>query len=290
MDRGYGERAVAMRTALVALLLLLAAPTVDAQPSRIAEKLQSQRAKLRAQELVGEMGLAIEPRRAVEVETEPSEAASLLFWWLPRSRTPRVELAPIPAVVLPEPDPEPPAPTLARLRWDRVGPDEQGDFLDRFRESLWTVDGMQFFTALDTIPTPELRARLFGLFGAPTRTAVARSVEGFEGSEDVQFEYWFVVNDTIPFVALDKDGPFGRGLVLAGDFAHTDVLGILKRDIANRMMTRARLMPYVDYYHARERNQWYRTGYDGTDYYVHEIERPRWARRRTESGKWYLFR
>ena len=249
-----------------------------------------QRAKLRAQEIVGEMGIAAVPRRAVEIVTEPSEAASRLFWWLPRSRTPRVALEPMLAVVPPDPEPELPAPTLHRIRWDRVGPDEQEGFLGRFREALWTVDGMRFFTALDTIPTPELRARLFGLFGAPTRTAVARGVSGFEGSDDVQFEYWFVVNDTIPFVALDKDGPFGRGLVLAGDFAHTDVLGAIKRDFAERMTTRARLMPYVDYYHSRERNQWYRTGYDGTDYYVREIRRPRWARRRSESGKWYLFR
>lgn len=292
MQRGarrWGRDAV-RRVAVCVVLGLLAAPGTQAQTARITDALQMQRAKLRAQELVGEMGIAAVPRGAVELPWEPGEAAGLLFWWLPRSRTPHVALEPMLAVVPPAPEPEPPAPTLGRIQWDRVGPDEQAGFLDRFREALWTVDGMRFFTALDTIPTPELRARLFGLFGAPTRTAVARSVEGFEGSEDVQFEYWFVVNDTIPFVALDKDGPFGRGLVLAGDFAHTKVLGALKRDFAERMMTRARLMPYVDYYHARERNQWYRTGYDGTDYYVHEIRRPRWARRRSGTGKWYLFR
>ena len=292
MRRGRARRGREAAWFVVSALLLwaLAGPTTQAQSARLTEELQLQRVKLRAHEIVSEMGIATVPRRAVEVETEPSEAAGRLFWWLPQSRTPRVHLEPILAIVPPEPEPEPEAPTLRRIRWDRVGPEEQGDFLDRFREALWTVDGMRFFTALDTIPTPELRARLFGLFGAPTRTAVARSVDGFEGSEDVQFEYWFVVNDSIPFVALDKDGPFGRGLILAGDFAHTEILGALKRDFAERMMTRARLMPYVDYYNARERNQWYRTGYDGTEYYVREIERPRWARRRSASGKWYLFR
>ncbi|MEP0548056.1 MAG: hypothetical protein ABJF88_14065 [Rhodothermales bacterium] len=272
------------------MLLLALGSTAQAQSARLTEALQLQRAKVRMGEIVGEMGIAIPPRGPAEIETEPSEAASLLFWWLPRSRTPRVALDPIPLVAPAEPAPEPPAPTLGRIRWDRVGPGEQEAFLDRYREALWTVDGMRFFTALDTIPTPKLRSRLFGLFGAPTRTAIARGVNGFNGNDDVQFEYWFVVNDSIPFVALDKDGPFGRGLVLAGDFAHTAVLGALKRDFAEQMMTRARPMPYVDYYHSRERNQWYRTGYDGTDYYVREIERPRWAGRRSESGKWYLFR
>lgn len=286
-----GRSGVACRLAALMLLVLLGVPDASAQsPHRLAEQMQLQRAKVRMQEIVGTMGVATVPRGPVELPTEPSEAAGLLFWWLPQSRTPRVELEPIAPVAVAEPEPDPPKPVLTRIRWDRVDPDEQEAFLDRFRESLWTVEGMQFYTALDTIPTPELRARLFGHFGAPTRTAIARGVNGFEGNIDVQFEYWFVVNDTIPFVAIDKDGPFARGLVLAGDFAHTEVLGAIKRDFVERMMTRSRLMPYVDYYHSRERNQWYRTGYDGTDYYVREIERPRWARRRSESGKWYLFR
>lgn len=281
----------AFRIAAAGMLVAVGMPDAAAQTSnRLAEQMQFQRAKARMQEISGRIGVETAPRGPAELATEPSEAASLLFWWLPRSRTPRVELEPIRPVAVVAPAPELPAPVLTRIEWDRVGPDEQEAFLDRFREALWTVEGMQSYTPLDTTATPELRARLFGHFGAPTRTAVARGVNGFEGSIDVQFEYWFIVNDSIPFVALDKNGPFGRGLVLAGDFAHTDVLGAVKSDFVERVLTRGRLMPYVDYYHSRERNQWYRTGYDGSDYYVREIERPRWARRRSESGKWYLFR
>ncbi len=287
---GRVSTAVLAAILLAAILLALTALPAQAQTSRLAEQMRAQRAKVRMQEIAGGMGLAAVPRGPVEMTYEPSEAASLLFWWLPRSRTPRVELDSLVVVAAPEPEPTPMVPALTTIAWDRVGPAEQAAFLDRFREALWTVEGMQFHTALDTIPTPELRARLFGHFGAPTRTAVARSVAGFEGSQHVQFEYWFVVNDSIPFVALDADGPFGRGLVLAGDFAHAAVLGAVKRDFVRRLLTRGRLMPYVDYYHSRERNQWYRTGYDGADYYVEEIKRPRWVRRRSEDGKWYLFR
>jgi hypothetical protein len=273
----------------MAFLVVGAAIPAQAQSS-LAEEMWLQRVKARAGEMVDAMGLATEPRRAVEIPNPPSEAAELLFWWLPPSRTPRVELEPLVAVPPPLPEPEPVSPRLDRIEWDRVAPAEQAAFLDRFGEALWSVEGMEAFTPVDTLATPEVRARLFGAFGAPTRTAIARGVEGFEGSIDVQFEYWFVVNDSIPFVALDADGPFGRGLVLAGDYADTEVLGQLKRDLTHRLLRDDRLMPYVDYYYSRSRDQWFRTGFDGTDYYAEEIDRPRWARRRSETGRWYLFR
>ncbi len=269
-------------------MLLLLVPAAQAQT--LVEQLRAQRAAVRVAEVAAELGLAAEPRGPVEigVGAEPSQAASLLFWWLPRHRTPSVALAFPPVVPPPPPEPEPEP--LAEVVWDRVAPAEQAAFLARFREALWTVEGMAFRTALDTIPTPALRARLHTTFGAPTRTAVARGVRGFEGSSFVQFEYWFVVNDSIPFVALDVDGPFGDGLVLAGDLAHRAHLGRLKRALTDELLTPRLLMPYVDYYQRRERNQWVRTGYDGSEYYVTEIKRPRWARHRDGVGKWYLFR
>ncbi len=278
-----------MSTALALLILFLTTPTAQAQT--LVEQLRAQRAAVRMAEIVETTGLAIEPLGPVEIapNAEPTDAASLLFWWLPKSRTPRVAVDSFPPI-RPLPEPEPELPPLTDIEWDRVAPSEQEDFLDRFRESLWTVEGMTFRTPLDTIPTPELRARLHTHFGAPTRTAVARGVKGFEGSSYVQFEYWFVVNDSIPFVALDIDGPYGRGLVLAGDFDHEHYLGDLKRDLTSILLGPRPLMPYVDYYQIRERNQWVRTGYDGDQYYVIEIKRPRWAGRRSGTGQWYLFR
>lgn len=284
--QGRGGKVVAWCVA--AVLLWMTGP-VQAQSS-LAEQLRLQRVQVRAQEIVTAMGLETEPRLPVEVPTAPSVAMERMFWWLPPSRTPRVALPPLVAMPEPEPEPEPEPLMLDDIEWDRVGAQEQADFLDRFGESLWSVDGMHMHTPIDTLATPEIRARLFGHFGAPTRTAVARGVEGFEGSPYVQFEYWFVVNDSIPFVALDVDGPFGRGLVLAGDYADAPVLGQLKRDFALRLLREQRLMPYVDYYFSRDRDQWYRTGFDGTDYYTEEVDRPRWARKRSGDTGWYLLR
>ena len=264
-------------------------PAASAQT--LAEQLRAQRVAVRVAEVAEAEGLTAVPRGPVEVGVgaDPTEAASRLFWWLPRSRTPRVAVEGFPPAVA-APEPEPPPEPLAEIRWDRVAPREQAAFLDRFREALWTVEGLAFRTPLDTIPTPELRARLHTYFGAPTRTAVARGVKGFEGSSFVQFEYWFVVNDSIPFVALDVDGPYGTGLVLTGDLAHAPHLAALERDLVDRLLAPRPLMPYVDFYQIKERNQWVRTGYDGSEYYVTEIDRPRWARRRSGTGQWYLFR
>jgi hypothetical protein len=103
--------------------------------------------------------------------------------------------------------------TLPTIRWEKVEPDDQEPFLNAYRETFWYAAPRQ--AALDSIATPRWRALLNGLFGAPTRNAAAAEQEGYAGSEYVQFEYWFVVNDSIPVLVLDRDGPFGHGLLVA---------------------------------------------------------------------------
>lgn len=276
------------RLLVLGLLLAFVGTEAHAQTS-LVERMRAQRLRVQLDAHLGANGLSAPVWGPTDVPPAESFNPQKLFWWLPNNRAPHVEFAPL--AVKPPPDTvAPPPPTLDEIAWEKVQPADQEAFLDRFREALWTNEGMAFFTALDTTATRELRARLNDRFGPPTRTAVARGIEGFEGSLDVQFEYWFVVNDSIPFVALDADGPFGDGLVLAGDYAHEPLLGALKRDLTETLMGRSGLMPYVDYYRHREREQWVRAGYDGERYFVVEIERPRWARRRSETGRWYLFR
>ncbi len=285
-----GHRIGWVRGMVLVLLLAVLAGDAEAQSSRrLVERMRAQRLKIALAEWAATHGLDTPAWGPMDVPLAESFNPQKLFWWLPRTYAPNVELLPRSIRPLPELRPAPPPPTLDEIVWDKVRPDSQEVFLDRFREALWTNEGMAF-TPLDTTATPALRARLNDRFGPPTRTAVARGVKGFEGSLDVQFEYWFVVNDSIPFVVLDKDGPFGKGLVLAGDYAHEAVLGQLKRDLTETLAARPRMMPYVDYYRHREREQWYRVGYDGDAFFVVPIDRPRWARRRTSSGKWYLFR
>lgn len=275
------------RILALGLLLALVGAEAHAQSS-LVERMRAQRLRVQLDAHLASKGLRAPAWGPVDVPSAESFNPQRLFWWLPSNRAPRVELGPL--AVRPAPDTTaPPPPVLDAVAWSKVAASEQEAFLDRFGEVLWTNEGMRF-TALDTTATPELRARLNDRFGAPTRTAVARSVRGFEGSLDVQFEYWFVVNDSIPFVALDVDGPFGKGLVLAGDLDDAAVLGQLKRGLTETLMARPALMAYVDYYRHRERGQWVRTGYDGERFFVVEIDRPRWVGRRSESGRWYLFR
>ncbi len=178
---------------------------------------------------------------------------------------------------------------LATLRWQKVDPDEQGDFLDRYRETYWQAANPRPGVAIDTVGTAALRGRLQAAFGDPTRNADAKRRYGYGGSAFVQFEYWFIVNDSIPVLALDLDGPFGRGLLVAGSEDHAQLLGDLKRDLSRQLLAERRPDPWVDYYHSYDRQAWYRTGYNGTDAFTREIRAPRWSGR-ADADRWIIHR
>lgn len=256
------------------------------------EALLRQRQQARAAEVLTAM-----PERAtafgpVEVAGVERERPRPISRTLPARRYPLPALAAMNPIPERPPAPEPEPMTLGEtIRWQRVAPGEEEAFLTRHGDALWTNVNPLAMTAIDTLATPEVRARLNRVFGAPTRTPVARSSPTMQGgSGAVQFEYWFAVNDTIPFVVIDRNGPFGRGVVLVGEEAHTPILAELKRDLTRLLMLSDQLMPYVDYYQHPDTGQWYRTGYDGSDYYLVETERPRWARRSRARGGWYEFR
>ncbi|MEM1117311.1 MAG: hypothetical protein AAF845_06245 [Bacteroidota bacterium] len=178
---------------------------------------------------------------------------------------------------------------LASARWRKVESGEQGAFLDRYRETYWQAVRDGRGGTLDTTSTPVLRARLQAAFGRPTRNADAQRRYGYGGSEFVQFEYWFVVNDSIPILALDIDGPFGRGLLVAGAEEQAAYHVPLKATLAARLGG-ARLDPYVDYYRSFERERWYRTGYNGAEFYTLPVRRPpRWSGQ-AESDRWIIHR
>lgn len=274
---------------MLVLLVALGLPEAVAQ-DHVLDALREQRFRVRSAEVLREIGPAVAPHGPVEIMRD---------WLIPRQLSPtlptvlpfQVPLDPM-VVVPPRPEPPPRAPMeLTEIRWERIPFGEEPAFIAQFGEALWTSANRFARTPIDTMATPEVRARLHATFGMPTRSPVARSTpETTAGSPYVQFEYWFAVNDTIPFVVMDTDGPFGQGVVLVGDEAHAEILGELKEDLTQRLLTQHRLMPYVDYYQSRERDQWYRTGYDGERYYVIEADRPRWARRGTGRERWYDFR
>lgn len=253
----------------------------SAQTLDVAEALRRQRFEARAAEIVAEIGEAVPVRPPAPVGETPRywalyeavvEARRLRSDSLARAR----------------------ADSLARvvdlppLVWRSTPADAQGAFLERWREAFWVAINAP--AGLDTLSTLELRGRLNTLFGAPTRNAAAAEQEGYAGSDFVQFEYWLVANDSIPVLVLDVDGPFGRGLLVAGSEAHRRLLPAIKADLGTRLRASGPPTPYADYYQSADRRQWYRVGYDGAAYFTREVRAPRWARRPRTGQKWVIYR
>ncbi len=259
----------------------------------VLEALREQRIRARAAEVLRELPPGAVVFGPMEVPGADPNARRQMSPSLPSVKPFAVPLPPL--RVQPErPEPEPPPPMALRepAEWVRVRPgDDEAAFIERFREALWGSASRYTRTPIDTMATPAVRAHLHSAFGPPTRSPVARSrPEMGNGSAFVQFEYWFVVNDTIPVVVMDKNGPFGRGVVLVSDEAFAPVLADVERSLAEVLLRQPRLMPYVDYFQHREKERWYRTGFDGEAYYTVETPRPRWARDTDERGLWYDFR
>lgn len=290
VQKAKGRGGARWFVALAVLLVLV--PEVQAQDA-VLEALRDQRQRVRSVEVLQEIGPKSAAYGPAEVAARSErEGYRRVSPMLPSMRPPAVPLPPL--RIRPEPPP-PAAPVgprvLEDLQWSRVAPGDEAAFLARFGDALWTSADRFARTPIDTMQTLEVRARLHATFGAPTRTPIARGrPEMGSGSEFIQFEYWFAVNDTIPFVVMDRAGPFGRGVVMVADEEHADVLRTVREDLARRLLMTSHLMPYVDYYQSREGGQWYRTGYDGTRYYILETERPRWARRSRSREAWYEFR
>ena len=82
-----------------------------------------------------------------------------------------------------------------------------GEFEERFSTIKWTGQGFNF-NSLDRMPAIEIRARLQSVYGDPTKTIETVIDDGtFRAGKAIQFEYWFVVNGSIPMMVLDLDGP-----------------------------------------------------------------------------------
>lgn len=268
------------------LAVLLAAPLVaTVRAQSVVDVLVRQRREARVAEVLAEIGERVPPRPSVTAPpTDPVLRAYLAVEarrQAARDSLVQADQAAADSLIR--------AAQLATLRWRKVEPDDQGEFLDRYREAYWQAAHPRAGVAIDTVDTEELRGRLQAAFGRPTRNADALRRYGYGGSEYVQFEYWFVVNDSIPVLALDLDGPFGTGLLVAGDERHRALLDDLKRDLSQQLVAVRRPDPWVDYYHSYDRKQWFRTGYNGTDYFTVEVRAPRWSGR-SESERWIIHR
>ncbi len=166
-------------------------------------------------------------------------------------------------------------PSFVLTSWQVVRRFEQRWFQRRFGQDGWAYLGSNSWTPLDTLRTAELRARLQAHFGNPTRTLAEVDLHQQRPREEyIQFEYWLVLNDSIPFRIMDVNGPFERGLVVASTPRYRDQLWIMRQTLLGRLITDPRRAPFVDYYYQRETDTWYLTGFDGQQFFLKPIRRP----------------
>lgn len=152
---------------------------------------------------------------------------------------------------------------------------ERSYFEGRFADVSWTGSGFRDDTVMDQIPTSEIRARLQAAFGDPTVTLndlVGRP--GFRPGMYIQFEYWFIVDDTYPLMILDVDGPFRRGLVYGGSSAYVDLMPEVKRELSRIIMNVEELGEFSDYFFEIDTDTWYLVQYKNGNFRHEEIENP----------------
>ncbi len=282
-SQGESARLGARPVLLVLAVFCLLSPVSSAQD--VVQVLQRQRQEARLAEILAERGPLLAPRPVVEVGevdrwTRAFRAVEAARQAARDSLVAADEAKADSLIRLAQ---------LASLRWRKVEPDAQQSFLEQYRETYWEAAYPGPSLLVDTSSTALLRGRLQAAFGRPTRNADALRRHGYGGSEFVQFEYWFVVNDSIPILALDIDGPFGQGLMVASDERYASLLRPIRADLSARLDAARRPDPWVDYYHSFERRQWYRTGFNGADQFTVEVRPPRWSGR-SDTDRWIIHR
>ncbi len=146
-------------------------------------------------------------------------------------------------------------------------------FQERFADIKWTGQGFNF-NSLDRMPAIEIRARLEGVFGKPTKTIEDIVDNGkLRAGQAIQFEYWFIIDGEIPMMVLDLDGPFADGLVYVGASRYIDLMPQVKRTLT-RLVTEVQPKEYIDYFYSPERSQWYKITYADGIYKKEETDLP----------------
>lgn len=158
----------------------------------------------------------------------------------------------------------------------KVSHADRAKFQSRFKDIKWTGQGLYQKNTIDHVPTIELRARLQSKFGSPTQTLPDMvGKKNFRPGMFVEFEYWFVVNDSIPMMVLDVDGPFENGLVYAGASRYIDLMPEVKRTLSKKLMDVKKLSDFSDYFYSPERKKWYQVEYQNGKFSHKQISQPK---------------
>jgi len=172
-----------------------------------------------------------------------------------------------------EPEPPPPSFPLESLRLIRKLEFQAYD--DRFAETEWAFLGAEGSSRLDTMLTSRIRALMQHHFGDPTRTlAEIGRPDTLRREEVIEFEYWFLLNGDIPFLVVDVNGPWDRGVVVAAEQAWRDDLHLIKTAVLDRLLEDPGPAPFADYYYNFDQGRWYLSGFDGARFFDARIEPP----------------
>ena len=250
------------RAALLILIVALVSPTlpVAAQSTDDLLRIYSfQRTLHNYQRHLAEHGARLSP---MPVEHIPNVSDTVRAWI--RSRIPA------PPVV---PEPPPPSFPLESLR--KIRKLEFQAYDERFAETEWAFLGAEGSSRLDTMLTSGIRASMQHHFGDPTRTlAEIGSPDTLRREEIIEFEYWFFLNGDIPFLVVDVNGPWDRGVVVAAEQAYRDELHLIKQAVLDRLLEDPEPAPYADYYYNVDQQRWYLSGFDGARFFDARIDPP----------------
>lgn len=168
-----------------------------------------------------------------------------------------------------------PLETFQLTSWEKISHLRRAVHQDHFDSTQWAFTGSNSRSPVDTMRTADLRARLQTLFGAPTVTlAESPSPDSLLREQVIQFEYWFILNESIRVVVLDVNGPWDRGVVLAADQKYRSDLQDIKEDFLEQLIPSAGRTRFTDYYYNVDQRAWYLTGFDGASFFDRRIERP----------------
>ncbi len=171
--------------------------------------------------------------------------------------------------------------------WHTVRENEIPVYRPLFDTTKWAFLGSSSLSELDTTLTRELRSRLESRFGRPTRTLVEIGQPSeLDRAEMIQFEYWFVLNDSIPVIVIDVNGPWDRGLVMASNHSYRRQLSEIKEAFLGQLVTDEVRKPFADYYYNPEQQVWYVTGFDGASFFDVRIGRPNLGLGRPNLGEY----
>jgi len=168
-----------------------------------------------------------------------------------------------------------PLPLFAVESWEKISHLRAPVFQDGFDSTQWAFTGSNSRSPVDTMRTADLRSRFQTVFGAPTVTLVdTPDPDSLQREQVIEFEYWFMLNDSVRVVVLDVNGPWDRGVVVAADQRYRSHLAVIKRDFLEQLIPDADRTPFTDYFYNVDQKAWYLTGFDGASFFDRRIERP----------------